>query len=69
MPLVTASNLADPDAAYRMIVEANRGLSEAQSAALQAAALLLLANHVGDARVLQEALALARETALEAAKP
>ena len=68
MPLVTASNLPDPDAAYRMIVEANRGLSEAQSASLQAATLLLLANHVGDAQILQEALALARETTLEGTK-
>ena len=69
MPLITASNLADADAAYRMIVEANRGLSDDESATLQAAALLLLANHIGDAQVLKEALALARETALEAAKP
>ncbi len=65
MRLVTSNNLPDPDAVYRMIVEAHRGLTEAQSASLQAALLLLLANHVGDAQVLQEALKLARETALE----
>lgn len=65
MPLVTASNLPDPDAAYRMIVEANRGLSADQSAALQAAALLILANHLGDAQILKDALALARKAAVE----
>lgn len=68
MPLVTASNLPDPDAAYRMIVEANRGLSDAQSASLQAGALLALANHVGDVQVLKQALALAREAALAAVR-
>lgn len=65
MPLVTASNLPDPDAAYRLIVEANRGLSPAQSAALQAAALLILANHLGDPQILKDALALARTAAEE----
>jgi hypothetical protein len=54
--LSTASNFPDPDAAYRMIVEAHRGLSEEQSAALDAALVLLLANHIGDPDVLQDAL-------------
>jgi hypothetical protein len=69
MSLVTAANLADPDAAYRMIVEASRGLSEDECASLTAAALLLLANHIGDAQVLKDALALARETARDGSKP
>ncbi len=67
MPLVTATNLVDPDAAYRMIVEASRGLSDDESASLTAAALLLLANHIGDAQVLREALELAREAVREGA--
>jgi anthranilate phosphoribosyltransferase len=54
--LSTASNFADPDAAYRMIVEAHRGLSGEDSAALDAALVLLLANHIGDLTVLKEAL-------------
>ena len=49
------------DAAYRLIVEAHRGLDAETSGAVQSAALLLLANHIGDAQVLKEALALARE--------
>jgi hypothetical protein len=57
--LSTRSNFTDPDAAYRLIVEAHRGLSEAQSADLDAALVLVLANHIGDLDVLREAIALA----------
>jgi hypothetical protein len=60
MPLSTQSNFADPDAAYRQIVEAHRGISDEQSAALDAALVLLLANHIGDADVLRDAIALAK---------
>jgi hypothetical protein len=69
MPLNTKSNFADPDAAYRSIVEAHRGLSAEESAAVQSATLLLLANHIGDAQVLKEALSLARESVAGPRKP
>lgn len=62
--LSTRSNFTDPDAAYRLIVDAHRDLSEEESAAVQAAALLLLANHIGDTAVLREALTLAKATVL-----
>jgi hypothetical protein len=58
--LSTKSNFADPDAAYRLIVEAHRGISDAQSADLDAALVLVLANHIGDLDVLREAIALAQ---------
>jgi len=58
--LSTRSNFGDPDAAYRLIVEAHRGLSDAQSADLDAALVLVLANHIGDLDVLREAIALAQ---------
>lgn len=58
--LSTGSNFADPDAAYRQIVEAHRGLDEEQSAALDAALVLILANHIGDAGALSDAIALAK---------
>ncbi len=60
MPLSTTSNFFDPDAAYRLIVEAHRGLGDSQSADLDAALVLVLANHIGDLDVLQEAIALAK---------
>jgi hypothetical protein len=66
MKLSTGSNFADPDAAYRLIVEAHRGLSEAQSADLDAALVLVLANHVGDLDVLREAIALGRRRMVDA---
>jgi Protein of unknown function (DUF2783) len=60
--LSTSSNFANPDTAYRMIVEAHRGLSDEDSAALDAALVLLLANHIGDLPVLREALEQAAQT-------
>ena len=60
MTLSTQSNFADPDAAYRMIVEAHRGLSDDDSALLNTALVLILANHIGDPSVLGDAIALTK---------
>lgn len=60
MPLSTTSNFADPDTAYRAIVEAHRGLSEEASAALDTSLVLILANHIGDIAILREAIDLAK---------
>jgi hypothetical protein len=62
MPLTRDPNIADPDGLYAAILEAHAGLSEAESAALNARLVLLLANHIGDAAVLAEALAAARKS-------
>ena len=59
--LARETRLADPDAAYALIARAHRGLDAQQSAAFNARLVLILANHLGDIGVLQEALALARE--------
>jgi hypothetical protein len=53
--------IAAPDDFYEALIEAHRGLSDAESQALNARLILLLANHIGDFDVLREALALARE--------
>ena len=45
---------------YEMLIEGHRGLSDEQSELMNARLVLLLANHVGDLRVLREALATAR---------
>lgn len=58
--LSTTSNFKDPDSAYRAVVEAHRGLSVAASADLDATLVLILANHIGDADVLAQAIALAK---------
>jgi predicted LPLAT superfamily acyltransferase len=57
--LVTASQFADPDAAYLALVDAHRRLSDAEAADLDARLVLILANHIGDLEVLREAIALA----------
>lgn len=58
--LETASRFSDPDAAYRTLVEAHRGLGDDQSNDLNARLVLILANHIGDLEVLRQALALAK---------
>ncbi|WP_201829911.1 DUF2783 domain-containing protein [Microvirga zambiensis] len=58
--LVTESRFADPDRAYRGLIEAHRGLTDEQSAALNSRLVLILANHIGDHAVLREALELAK---------
>jgi hypothetical protein len=58
--LVTASRFTDPDAAYVALVEAHRGLSSEASVALNTRLVLVLANHIGDLGVLQEAITLAK---------
>jgi hypothetical protein len=58
--LDTASRFPDPDAAYAALVEAHRGLDAEASTAFNARLVLLLANHLGDPDVLQEAIRLAK---------
>jgi hypothetical protein len=60
MALSTSSNFAKPDDAFRAIVEVHRGLNDEQSADLDAALVLILANHIGDLDVVREAIALAQ---------
>ncbi len=61
-----ASRFPDPDAAYQVLVDAHRELSEAQSDALNAQLVLLLANHIGDLEVLRDAIAVAKRGAARA---
>lgn len=63
MALTTKPNIADADGFYAKLLAAHRGLSEVQSHALNARLVLILSNHIGDADVLEAALALARDGA------
>ena len=63
MALMTTPNISDADGFYAALLAAHTGLSEAESHAMNARLVLVLANHIGDATVLQQALALAREGA------
>ncbi len=64
MPLNTAPNLARPDDFYEALIDMHRDLDDAQSQAVNARLILLLANHIGDSQVLAEAMQLAREAAV-----
>ncbi|MBL8376757.1 MAG: DUF2783 domain-containing protein [Burkholderiales bacterium] len=57
----TALNFSDHDAFYERLIQAHQGLSEAQSAALNARLVLLLANQIGDDALLAECIAAARK--------
>ncbi|TQF33624.1 DUF2783 domain-containing protein [Bradyrhizobium sp. UNPA324] len=65
MPLSTSSNFVRPDDAFRAVVEAHRGLTAEQSADLDSALVLILANHIGDIDVLREAIGLARRRMID----
>ncbi|WP_188903239.1 DUF2783 domain-containing protein [Caldovatus sediminis] len=60
--LNTEPNIADADAFYEALIEMHRDLTPEQSAAANAALILLLANQVGDLEVLRQAMAKARAT-------
>lgn len=70
--LLTAPNFGIPgerhrhaytpgDDFYEALIDTHRDLDDTQSQLLNARLVLLLANHIGDLRVLREALAAARD--------
>ncbi len=60
MPLDLAPRLADPDALFAALVAAHDGLDPAASRRLDAALILLLANHIGDDGVVLDAIQVAK---------
>lgn len=57
--LNTTPNIARPDDFYAALLAAHEGLGKPDSDALNARLVLILANHIGDMEVLEEALDLA----------
>jgi hypothetical protein len=55
-------NIPDPDGFYEKLIAIHQGLDEDASDRLNARLILILANHIGDRAVLDEALTLARQT-------
>ncbi|MEM7695575.1 MAG: DUF2783 domain-containing protein [Pseudomonadota bacterium] len=55
--LITDPNFEDGDGFYEALLKAHEGRSDADSAAFNARLILILANHIGRADVLAEALA------------
>jgi len=60
MDLITAPHFDAADDFYEALIDAHRDLSVEESHALNARLVLILANHVGAADVLVQALAVAR---------
>lgn len=50
------------DEFYEKLIEAHHGLTDEQSEALNARLIFLLANHIGDLKVLRQALQAARQS-------
>lgn len=65
--LNTDPNLADADAFYAALVKMTEGMDDATAQKTMAKLTLLLANHIGDADVLTEAMAVARGDARDKA--
>jgi hypothetical protein len=53
-------NLQDADGFYELLLDAHEGLSPEESRLLNARLILLLANQVGDTKVLQECIEAAK---------
>lgn len=59
----TQPRISDPDGFYAALLAAHDGLTEEQSAALNARLVLVLANQVGDMDVLLNAIEVAAQSA------
>ncbi len=60
MTLDLTPRLRDPDGIFAALVAAHDGLNDAASRRLDAALVLLLANHIGDDHVVLDAIRAAR---------
>ncbi len=58
--LNTKPNIIDPDGFYEELLALHEGLPPAESEALNARLILILANHIGDRRVLHQAFVAAK---------
>jgi hypothetical protein len=65
--LNTAANIPTPDDFYERLIDMHRDLSPTQSNTANAALILLLANHIGHLDVLTQAMAIARDDAMQVA--
>jgi Protein of unknown function (DUF2783). len=57
----TTQNLQDADGFYEQLLDAHEGLTPEQSQLLNARLILLLANQVGDAKVLKDCVEAAKQ--------
>ena len=60
--LVKGANIAKPDLVYQRLIDMHAGRSDAESLQLNAKLILILLNHIGDERVILEAIELALQS-------
>ena len=60
MTFDSEANIPQPDDFYQALIDAHAGLTDEQSAALNARLVLLLANQIGDLNTLRQAITAAR---------
>jgi len=58
--LILDANAPAPDEIYEAVIAMHEGLSEEESATVNARMILILSNHIGDAGIIREAAKLAR---------
>ncbi|MET4729103.1 hypothetical protein ABIE09_002916 [Lysobacter enzymogenes] len=63
------ANLARADEVYQRLIESHQGLDEAASRRLDARLVLTLINHIGDAEVVLEAIAVAARAGARMQEP
>ena len=61
MTLIRTTQIVDADGFYEELLNAQRDMTDTEAQTMLAKLALLLANHVGDRRVLSEAIALSAQ--------
>ncbi|MBU0781025.1 MAG: DUF2783 domain-containing protein [Alphaproteobacteria bacterium] len=67
--LILTPNIAAPDDTYAALIDAHDGLTDDQSAALNARLISILFNHIGDPAVLAQALRVASQPSQQEERP
>jgi len=62
MDLNLAANIPDPDGFYDELLGVHHELNKAESDALNARLVLILANHIGDRDILRQAMKAAKQS-------
>ena len=60
--VILTPSLTRPDEFYEALIKAHEGLSDDESAALNARLILVLANQIGDCALLAKAIAVAKDS-------
>lgn len=59
MSLILTPNIANPDGFYEFLVDSQRGMTDEEANRMNARLILILANQIGDAGSLRDAIRLA----------